>query len=125
MKILLDECLPVDFRRSFKNYDAHTVQWAGLKGTKNGELLRAAELNGYDVFLTVDQGLPHQQPSAGRKLSIIVINSRTNQLEDLLALKPPIKCAGYSFNADEPLGGYDRIYVNDPCGKRIELMEPL
>lgn len=86
MKILLDECLPVDFRHSFALHDVHTVQWAGLKGKTNGELLRAAELAGYDVLLTVDQGLPHQQSSVGRKLSIILIRSRTNQLEDLLPL---------------------------------------
>jgi len=39
----------------------------GLKGEKNGELLRAAEVAGYDVLLTVDQGIPHQRPSAGRR----------------------------------------------------------
>lgn len=86
MKILLDECLPLDFRHSFPDHEAHTAQWAGLKGKKNGELLLAAELAGYDVLLTVDQGLPHQQSSAGRKLSIILVRSRTNQLEDLLLL---------------------------------------
>ena len=86
MKILLDECLPLDFRHSFPDHDAHTVQWAGLKGKKNGELLRAAEIAGYDVLLTVDQGIPHQQRSADRELSIILVASRTNQLEDLLPL---------------------------------------
>jgi hypothetical protein len=55
MKILLNECLPLDFRHSFPGHDAHTAQWAGLKGKKNGELLRAAEVAGYDVLLTVDQ----------------------------------------------------------------------
>ena len=84
MKILLDECLPMDFRHSFAGHDAHSVEWAGLKGKKNGELLRDAELAGYEVLLTVDQGIPHQQNLAGRKLSIIAIHSRTNQLEDLL-----------------------------------------
>ncbi len=86
MKLLLDECLPLDFRRSFPNHDAHTAQWAGLKDKQNGELLRAAELAGYAVLLTVDQGIPHQQRSVGRKLSIILVRSRTNQLEDLLPL---------------------------------------
>lgn len=86
MKILLDECLPLDFRHSFPSHDAHTAQWAGLKGTKNGKLLRAAEAADYDVLLTVDQGIPHQQRSAGRKLSVILIRSRTNQIEDLLPL---------------------------------------
>jgi predicted nuclease of predicted toxin-antitoxin system len=84
MKILLDECLPLDFRHSFPRHEAHSAEWAGLKGKTNGELLRDAELAGYEVLLTVDQGIPHQQNLAGRKLSIILIRSRTNQPEDLL-----------------------------------------
>ncbi len=86
MKILLDECLPIDFRHSFPTHEAHTAQWAGLKGKSNGELLRAAELAGYDVLLTVDQGIPQQQRRRGRKLAIILIRARTNQIEDLLPL---------------------------------------
>ena len=84
MKILLDECPPLDFRHSFPGHDAHSAEWAGLKGKENGELLRDAELAGYEVLLTADQGIRHQQNFAGRKLSIILIRSRTNQLEDLL-----------------------------------------
>ncbi len=86
MRILLDECLPLDFRRSFPSHDTHTAQWAGLKGMKNGELLQAAELAGYDVLLTVDQRIPCQQRSADRKLSIVPVRSRANQIEDLLPL---------------------------------------
>jgi len=52
----------------------------------NGELLRSAELAGYDVLLTVDHGIPYQQSLLSRQLSIIVIRSRTNQLEDLSSL---------------------------------------
>jgi predicted nuclease of predicted toxin-antitoxin system len=84
MKILLDECLPLDFRHSFREHDAHSVEWAGLKSKKNGELLRAAELAGYDVLLTVDQSLPYQQNLTGRKICILSIRPRTNQMEDLL-----------------------------------------
>jgi predicted nuclease of predicted toxin-antitoxin system len=47
VKILLDECLPLDLRHSFPGHDAHTVQWAGFKGKKNGELLRAAQDAGW------------------------------------------------------------------------------
>ncbi len=47
---------------------------------------RAAEDAGYDVLLTVDQGIPHQHSFAGRKLSIVIIRPRTNQIEDLLPL---------------------------------------
>jgi molecular chaperone GrpE (heat shock protein) len=58
----------------------------GPEGQHNGELLLAAETAGYDVLLTVDQGIPHQQRLANRKLSISVVRSRTNQIEDLLPL---------------------------------------
>lgn len=86
MKILLDECLPVDFRHSFANHDAQTVQWVGFKGKKNGELLEVAEGARYDALLTIDQGIPQQQRHSGSKLSIIVLRSRTNQMEVVLPL---------------------------------------
>jgi predicted nuclease of predicted toxin-antitoxin system len=89
VKILLDECLPVGLRHCLPEQEAYTVQWAGLKGKSNGELLRSAEAAGYDVLLTVDQGIP-QQHSGGVRLSILVIRSRTNQMEDLLPLIPAI-----------------------------------
>jgi predicted nuclease of predicted toxin-antitoxin system len=90
MKILLDECLPLDFRHSFPGHEAHTAQWAGLKGKKNGELLRAAEAAGYEILLTIDHSIPHQQPFGRRTLSIILVRSRTSQIEDLVPLVDPI-----------------------------------
>jgi predicted nuclease of predicted toxin-antitoxin system len=72
MKLLLDECLPLDFRHSFPGHEVHTAEWAGMKGKTNGELLLAAESADYEVLVTVDQGIPHQQPNAARKLSIIL-----------------------------------------------------
>lgn len=46
-------------------------------------------------------------------------------VEDLAVLKTLIEAAGYEVQTDEPLEGYNRIYVEDPFGNRIELMEPL
>ena len=80
------ECLPLDFRHSFPNHDVHTAEWAGFKGKKNGDLLRAAEAGGYEVLLTADQEIPQQTSHADRQLSIILVRSRTNQLEDLVPL---------------------------------------
>jgi hypothetical protein len=93
MKLLLDECLPLDFRHNFPGHDASTAQWAGLKSKKNGELLRAAEVG--------DQGLEYQQNLAGRKLSIISIRSKTNQLEDLLPFIDAILDALKTISAGE------------------------
>jgi catechol 2,3-dioxygenase-like lactoylglutathione lyase family enzyme len=46
-------------------------------------------------------------------------------VEGLADLKSAIEAAGFPVRTDEPLPGYDRIYVDDPFGNRIELLEPL
>jgi hypothetical protein len=35
-----------------------------------------------------------------------------------------LTAAGAEIRADERLAGFHRVYVNDPFGNRIELMEP-
>jgi len=45
-------------------------------------------------------------------------------VENLPALKQKLAAAGSALRDDEPLEGYDRIYVEDPFGNRLELMEP-
>ena len=44
---------------------------------------------------------------------------------DLRALIRRLEEAGIGVIEDEPLAGYDRRYVSDPFGNRIELMEPI
>ena len=44
-------------------------------------------------------------------------------VQDLAALTHALRAAGYDPYEDEPLEGYDRIYINDPFGNRIELLE--
>jgi hypothetical protein len=46
--------------------------WAGLK---NGELLQAAENEGFDVFLTSDQTLANEQNLAGRRLAVVALSA--------------------------------------------------
>lgn len=45
-------------------------------------------------------------------------------VENLPALKAKLAAASATIRDDEPLEGYDRIYVDDPFGNRLELMEP-
>jgi catechol 2,3-dioxygenase-like lactoylglutathione lyase family enzyme len=42
---------------------------------------------------------------------------------DLHALAKILTSSGYAVREDEPLEGYHRIFVDDPFGNRIELME--
>jgi catechol 2,3-dioxygenase-like lactoylglutathione lyase family enzyme len=44
--------------------------------------------------------------------------------EGLKELVERCERAGYRVVSDEPLDGYFRVYVTDPFGNRIELMEP-
>ncbi len=46
-------------------------------------------------------------------------------VSDLAALVKRLSDNGYRVVEDEPLEGYDRRYVDDPFGNRIELMEPV
>lgn len=45
-------------------------------------------------------------------------------VEGLGALGASLQYSGYQVVEDQPLEGYDRRYVSDPFGNRIELMEP-
>lgn len=46
-------------------------------------------------------------------------------VDGLEELVEALSKAGYRVVEDEPLDGYDRRYVSDPFGNRIELMEPV
>ena len=45
-------------------------------------------------------------------------------VEDLPNLVARLERAGYRVVEDQPLEGFERRYVDDPFGNRIELMEP-
>ena len=47
------------------------------------------------------------------------------QVRGLSALRQQLADLGFKTDQDEPLAGFDRCYVDDPFGNRIELMEPL
>jgi hypothetical protein len=45
----------------------------GWSELKNGDLISAAETEGFEVFVTTDRNLKHQQNLTGRKLAIVVL----------------------------------------------------
>jgi hypothetical protein len=54
----------------------------GWAGRKNGDLLRLAE-HGFDIFLTVDGKLQHQQNLSAFNIAVVVLVARSNSLADL------------------------------------------
>lgn len=45
-------------------------------------------------------------------------------VDDVRSIASAVAAAGFAVKDDEPLEGYDRVYVTDPFGNRIELMQP-
>ena len=88
MRILIDECIDERLRNALLGHDCQTARYAGLSGLENGDLLAAAEKAGFELFLTVDQGIEYQQNLTTRKLAIIVFRGKSNRLKDLLPLVP-------------------------------------
>ena len=82
MRLLIDECLP----RLLQEHTCRTVQEMGWSGKKNGELLSLAETE-FDALLTMDQGFEHQQTSR-RRIPILLLVARSNQIEDLAPIVP-------------------------------------
>jgi predicted nuclease of predicted toxin-antitoxin system len=88
MRVLIDECIDERFRNSFPGHDCQTARYAGLAGLKNGDLLTAAETAGFEIFITVDQGIAYQQNLTGRNISVIILRAKSNRLADLQGLLP-------------------------------------
>lgn len=43
---------------------------------------------------------------------------------DVATLSEKCAAAGYEVKSDEPLPGFHRVYVTDPFGNRLELLQP-
>lgn len=82
MRILLDECVPRQLRRAFVDAGHVCETVPGLSSKKNGELLAIADRD-FDVFLTVDRNIRHQQNLKVRRIALLVIRSDSNRIEDI------------------------------------------
>ena len=75
MKILFDQGTPWPLRRFLTGHIVHNAFRQGWSELENGDLLKAAEEAGYDLFITTDQNLRYQQNLTDRKLAILVLLS--------------------------------------------------
>ncbi len=63
MRILLDECVNPRLRLAFPGDEVKTVDEMGWRSLTNGRLMKAAAPH-FDVFVTLDQNLQFQNPTA-------------------------------------------------------------
>ena len=90
MRVLLDECLPRRLRDEFAGHNVSTVAEMGWAGVKNGELLQLAAPH-FDVFLTVDGSIKHQQNIPALKIFVVTLRAKSNDIEALLPLMPTVR----------------------------------
>ena len=75
MKILFDQGTPDPLRKFLPNYNVDTAIERGWSTLENGELLRRAENDGYDLLITTDQNLKYQQNLKDRRIGIVVLRT--------------------------------------------------
>jgi predicted nuclease of predicted toxin-antitoxin system len=96
MRVLLDENL--DWRLGRDLSEHQSVPLIGWAGIENGELLQKAANAGFEVIVTMDSNMVHQQKIDRYAIAVIALRAPSNRLGDtrplmpaLLALLPHVK----------------------------------
>lgn len=87
-RVLLDHCVPRQFGSLLVGCDVTTAAARGWAELKNGELLDAAQAAGFEVLITADKNLQHQQNLAARQIAIIELP--TNRLRLVAGYAPEV-----------------------------------
>ncbi len=88
MKILLDECVTKRLKPYVSNYEVYTVTEMRWNGIKNGKLMALCIDNNFDLLLTIDKNLLFQQKIDKFKLTVVVLDSLTSKIEELILFIP-------------------------------------
>jgi predicted nuclease of predicted toxin-antitoxin system len=97
MKILLDECVSKRLKEHLKEYEVLTVRELNLSGIKNGKLMTFCVENNFDILLTIDKNLMFQQNLDQYPITIVILNSRTSKVEELVNFIPSLKSQIINF----------------------------
>ena len=73
---MIDENLDWRLRRDLPGHEVESVPLIGWAGLKNGALLAQAETR-FDVLLTMDSNMVHQQNLARFRIAVIALQARS------------------------------------------------
>ncbi len=91
MRILLDECVTRKLKQYLTEFDVKTVvemEWSGLK---NGNLMKVAIEEKFDILLTIDKNIEYQQNIGKYQISVVVLDVEKSTISCLLELLPKFK----------------------------------
>jgi len=92
VRILLDHCVDWRLGRSLPGHDVKSTRDLKWETLRNGRLLAAAAER-FDVMLTVDQNIRHQQNLTTLPIAVVVVVNQRNKLADLIRVVPAIEAA--------------------------------
>lgn len=75
MRVLFDQGTPVPLRESLSEHEVWTAYERGWSTLKNSDLLDAAEREAFEVLVTTDRNLRHQQNLHARSIVIVVLTT--------------------------------------------------
>lgn len=81
--------MPRPLKRELRPHRVRHASELGWQDLDDRPLLERADAS-FDVLITTDQNLRHQQNLSRYSLSVIVLIAHTNRLEDLLPLVPDV-----------------------------------
>lgn len=73
MRILFDQGTPAPLRKQLVDHEVVTAYEQGWDTLQNGDLLAAAEEDGFAAFITTDTNLKYQQNLTARRIAILVL----------------------------------------------------
>jgi hypothetical protein len=74
-RILLDQNVTIHLREFLLDHEVlHSAQ-LGWSKLSNGDLIAAAERDGFDIMITGDKNLAYQQNLRDRRIAIVVLSS--------------------------------------------------
>lgn len=91
-RVLFDEDVPRQLRRDMPEFQIRTVQEEGWSSFKNGELLRRSAPT-FDVFVTADKRLRHQQNLSQHQIGVVVLGTFDVRLPRLQQILPELRAA--------------------------------
>ncbi|PSQ79013.1 MAG: hypothetical protein BRD37_01585 [Bacteroidetes bacterium QH_8_67_23] len=81
--------VPHELRRLLEG-DVFTTQFMGWDQLQNGQLLEACDERGFDVLLTHDKNMRHQQELTQYQTAVLQLDAPSNDPEDVRLLVPQI-----------------------------------
>ena len=75
MKVLFDQGTPAPLRNHLESHTVSTAYEMSWSALENGDLLTAAEKDGFEVLVTTDTNLRYQQNLSERQIAIVVLKT--------------------------------------------------